>query len=88
MRGYEKHNPDPFPILRLKRVERPTTVIMEERVQRVDGRENGFNRAARGLFADGFRSGQDIICILADQGFLDELYMKKSEIFHHLCETQ
>src|SRR4030042_3491813 len=50
MRGYEKRNPDPFPVYRLKRVDRPTTLILDDKVQRVDERENGFNRAARGDF--------------------------------------
>jgi hypothetical protein len=50
MSGYFKRGVDPFPVHRLKRVERPTTVIMEEKVQRVDERESGFNRARRGDF--------------------------------------
>lgn len=48
MRGYEKRSPDPFPVHRLKRVDRPTTVIHDEKVRRVDERESGFNKAARG----------------------------------------
>lgn len=43
-------DPDPFPVGILKRVDRPTTTILEEKVQRVDERESGFNRAARGDF--------------------------------------
>ena len=41
---------DPFPVEKLKRVDRPTTLIMEDRVQRVDERESGFNKAARGIY--------------------------------------
>ena len=52
MRGYEKRNPDPFPMLRLKRVDRPTTLIMDDKVQRVDERESGFNKAARGDYGE------------------------------------
>jgi len=37
---------DPFPVEKLKRVDRPTTLIMEDRVQRVDERDSGFNKAA------------------------------------------
>jgi reductive dehalogenase len=48
MRGYETRNPDPFPVHRLKRVDRPTTLILDDKVQRVDERESGFNKAARG----------------------------------------
>jgi reductive dehalogenase len=42
--------PDPFPMHVLKRVDRPTTLILDDRVRRVDERENGFNRARRGDF--------------------------------------
>jgi len=47
MRGYEKRNPEPFPIHRLKRVDRPTTPIMDDKVKRVDERERGQNRACK-----------------------------------------
>jgi reductive dehalogenase len=43
-------HPDPFPVEILKRVDRPTTAIKEDTVQRVDERESGFNRAVRGDF--------------------------------------
>lgn len=42
--------PDPFPVHVLKRVDRPTTMILDDEVNRVDERENGFNRARRGDF--------------------------------------
>ena len=42
--------PDPYPVHILKRVDRPTSVIHDEQVQRFDPRENGFNRAGRGDF--------------------------------------
>ena len=41
---------DPYPVHLLKRVDRPTTVIHDDQVQRVDERESGFNRAGRGDF--------------------------------------
>lgn len=41
---------DPFPVEHLKRVERPTTSILDDKVQRVDERESGFRRAGRGDF--------------------------------------
>jgi reductive dehalogenase len=44
------HGPDPFPVHVLKRVDRPTTRIMDDQVRRVDERESGFNRARRGDF--------------------------------------
>ena len=43
-------HPDPFPVESLKRVDRPTTAINEDKIQRVDERESGFNRASRGDF--------------------------------------
>ena len=52
MRGYEKRNPEPFPMHRLKRVERPTTLIMDDKVHRVDERESGFNKAVRGDYGE------------------------------------
>ncbi|MBW2000038.1 MAG: hypothetical protein JRJ29_19020, partial [Deltaproteobacteria bacterium] len=41
---------DPYPMHALKRVNRPTIRIDEERIHRVDGRDSGFNRAFRGEF--------------------------------------
>ena len=42
--------PDPFPVHRLRRVDRPTTWIDEAEVRRVDERDGGFHRAGRGEF--------------------------------------
>ncbi|MFC1820426.1 reductive dehalogenase [Thermodesulfobacteriota bacterium] len=42
--------PDPYPVEKLKRVDRPTTKINDDQVQRVDEREAGFKRAGRGDF--------------------------------------
>lgn len=42
--------PDPFPVETLKRVERPTTLIEDDKVSRVDEREGGFHRAGLGDF--------------------------------------
>jgi ferredoxin len=50
MSGYLKRGTDPFPVHKLKRVDRPTTEIIDDKVQRVDERESGFNRARRGDF--------------------------------------
>jgi reductive dehalogenase len=41
---------DPYPVHTLKRVDRPTTSILDDQVQRVDERESGFMRAGRGDF--------------------------------------
>lgn len=48
MSGYHKRDLEPFPMHKLKRVDRPTTVINEEKVQRVRERESGFHKAAAG----------------------------------------
>jgi reductive dehalogenase len=52
MSGYLKRGLDPFPVHRLKRVERPTTLILDDKVQRVDERESGFNKAGRGDYGE------------------------------------
>jgi reductive dehalogenase len=41
---------DPYPVHTLRRVERPTTLILDDQVKRVDERESGFMRAGRGDF--------------------------------------
>ncbi len=41
---------EPFPTGSLKRVDRPTTAINAEDVQRIDPRNHGFRRAARGEY--------------------------------------
>jgi reductive dehalogenase len=50
MSGYHKRVLENFPMDSIKRVDRPTTIIEDVKVQRVDERESGFNRAARGDF--------------------------------------
>jgi ferredoxin len=50
MSGYHKRSFEPFPVHTLKRVDRPTTVILDDQVRRFDEREQGFNRASRGDF--------------------------------------
>jgi reductive dehalogenase len=52
MSGYLKRGADPFPVHRLKRIERPTTLILDNKVQRVDERESGFNKAVRGDYGE------------------------------------
>ena len=50
MSGYHKRVFENFPMDNIKRVDRPTTLIEDNKVKRVDERESGFNRAARGDF--------------------------------------
>ena len=50
MSGYHKRILENFPMDSIKRVDRPTTIIEESKIKRVDERESGFNRAARGDF--------------------------------------
>jgi reductive dehalogenase len=42
--------PDPFPVEKIKRVDRPTSAIYDEEVQRVDERHGGFHRSGQGEF--------------------------------------
>ena len=49
-RAFKSKTLDPYPVEVLKRVDRPTTKIIDEQVRRVDERESGFNRARRGDF--------------------------------------
>lgn len=53
MSGYHKREQnefEPFPVHKLKRVDRPTILIEEDKVKRSDEREQGFSRARRGDF--------------------------------------
>jgi len=55
MSGYLIRGTDRFPVHRLKRVERPTTLILDDKVKRVDEREGGFNKARRGDYGEKIR---------------------------------
>jgi len=50
MSGYHKRKPEPFPVNKLKRVDRPTTIIEDEKVKRVRECDAGFMKARRGLY--------------------------------------
>ncbi len=50
MSGYHKRDLDNFPMHSIKRVERPTTGIIDKAVKRVDERDSGFNKAALGVY--------------------------------------
>ena len=49
-RAKEQAAPDPFPVKGLRRVDRPTTLIRDDQVARVDERDGGFQRAGRGEY--------------------------------------
>jgi reductive dehalogenase len=51
-RNVDRRIPDPFPAHKLKRVDRPTTIIHEEQIARVDERDGGFQRAGRGEYGE------------------------------------
>ena len=51
-RNKKRDDPDPFPVHALKRVDRPTTLIQDNQVQRVDERDGGFQRAGRGQYGE------------------------------------
>jgi 3-chloro-4-hydroxyphenylacetate reductive dehalogenase len=48
MSGYHKRDWEPFPMDKLKKVDRPTTRIDEDKIERVREREAGFCKAAAG----------------------------------------
>ncbi len=50
LRSFNTHRVDPYPVHVLKRVDRPTIEIRDAEVPRVDGRDSGFNKAARGEY--------------------------------------
>ena len=50
MSGYHKRNPETFPVHTLKRVDRPTTFIDDDKVQRVSECDAGFMKARIGLY--------------------------------------
>ena len=52
LRSFNTKRLDPYPVEILKRVDRPTTLIKDEEVPRLDEREHGFNRAHRGDFGE------------------------------------
>jgi len=47
-----RKHPDSYPVEVLKRVDRPTTIIHDDKVPRLDEREGGFSRAGRGDFGE------------------------------------
>lgn len=49
-RNKDKGPPDPFPVNAIKRIDRPTTLIKDNEVHRVDERDGGFHRAGLGHF--------------------------------------
>lgn len=55
-RAKNNNYPDPFPVHKLKRVDRPTTKIIDELVPRVDERDGGFQRANRGEYGERYQN--------------------------------
>ncbi len=53
-RSFRLKKLDPYPIEILKRIDRPTTQVGGAEIQRVDERENGFNRAPRNDWGPSF----------------------------------
>lgn len=49
-RDKNRHSPDLFPLGTLKRIDRPTTLIKDDGISRVDERDGGFHRAGQGDF--------------------------------------
>jgi len=58
-RAFNSKKVDSYPVEFLKRVDRPTTLINDDEVQRVDERESGFMRCRRGDFGLSFQKEVD-----------------------------
>lgn len=56
MSGYQKRDPEPFPVNKMKRVDRPTTMIDDGNVQRIKQSDSGFNKARRGDYGPALQS--------------------------------
>ncbi len=54
-RDQNKSYPDPFPVKKLRRVDRPTTLIKDNEVPLIDERDGGFQRAGRGEYGIRFQ---------------------------------
>jgi 3-chloro-4-hydroxyphenylacetate reductive dehalogenase len=50
LRSLNTNQLDPYPVHKLKRVDRPTTRIDDHLIKRIDGRDSGFNKASRGEY--------------------------------------
>jgi 3-chloro-4-hydroxyphenylacetate reductive dehalogenase len=55
MSGYHPRGAEPFPVEKLKRVDRPTTIINEKEIQRPRERDGGFARARLGEYGPACR---------------------------------
>jgi len=53
--GYHKRNLDPFPVNKLRRVDRPTTFIDDGQIKRVKERDAGFMKARRGSYGQTYQ---------------------------------
>ena len=56
MRAFDGGILAPYPVEKLKRVDRPTVLINEEKIKRVDQREGGFNKARRGDYGPKYQN--------------------------------
>ena len=55
MSGYQKRDSETFPANKLRRVDRPTTLIEDDKIQRVNQRDSGFIKARRGFYGPTFQ---------------------------------
>ena len=62
MSGYHKRDWETFPMDKIKRVDRPTTMIDDGKVKRVREREGGFMKAASGDYGPCSRGSSDASC--------------------------
>jgi len=74
---YEDRQLGPFPLQRLKRVDRPTNLITGD-VKRIDGRETAFLRAARGDYGEAVKRES------SRRSRKYPLYAAQREVMYHL----
>lgn len=74
---YEDRQLGPFPLQRLKRVDRPTNLITGD-VKRIDGRETAFLRAARGDYGEAVKRES------SRRSRKYPLYTAQREVMYHL----
>jgi hypothetical protein len=55
MSGYHNRDWETFPVEQLKRIDRPTTLINEDKIQRIRERDAGFCKAAAGDYGPTLR---------------------------------
>jgi hypothetical protein len=88
-RAFRTNRIDPYPLEVLKRVNRPTTAVKEDKVPRLDERESGFNSALRGDWGNGLSHERHrFVAKHPLSGALVQMQFTLSEIVDGIAATQ